>query len=101
VELGNPDSATVSIAREGHESRLSAAFIVAADGRTSHVRRMAGIVDKQVHISSMVGFLLNRTSLPQSGFGHVFADGPAPVLAYAISADAARIMFDVAAGHEI
>jgi squalene monooxygenase len=98
VDLSNADSVAVIVVREGHESRLSAALVVAADGRMSHMRRMAGIADKQAHISSMVGFMLNGTSLPESGFGHVFADGPAPVLAYAISAEAVRIMFDVAAG---
>jgi 2-polyprenyl-6-methoxyphenol hydroxylase-like FAD-dependent oxidoreductase len=46
-------------------------------------------------VSTLFGFLLNRAALPEPGFGHVFLGGPGPVLAYAVSKSAVRVMFDV------
>jgi 2-polyprenyl-6-methoxyphenol hydroxylase-like FAD-dependent oxidoreductase len=42
----------------------------------------------------MTGFVLRDVELPQPGFGHVFAGGSAPILAYEISQVETRIMFD-------
>jgi squalene monooxygenase len=98
VDLSNADFVTVTLTHEGRESQQRAAVLVAADGRSSQVRRMAGIGVQQVHISNMTGFVLNDVPLPHPGFGHVFADGTAPVLAYEISAQDTRIMFDVPIG---
>lgn len=95
VDLGRADSVSVTVSHEGHDRELGTPMLVAADGRNSHVRRIAGISGKQVHISNMTGFLLERAGLPYRGFGHVFADGPAPALAYDISAEHTRIMFDM------
>ena len=39
--------------------------------------------------------MAERAALPYHGFGHVFADGPAPALAYDVSREHTRIMFDV------
>src|SRR5688572_8972140 len=58
VDLFSPDHATATITRDGSETRLKAPLLVAADGRTSHVRGLAGITCKQVHISNMVGYSL-------------------------------------------
>jgi 2-polyprenyl-6-methoxyphenol hydroxylase-like FAD-dependent oxidoreductase len=56
---------------------------------------MAGIAETQVHLSNMLGYVLTRGCLPYPGFGHVFAGGPAPTLAYGIGRGETRIMFDV------
>jgi 2-polyprenyl-6-methoxyphenol hydroxylase-like FAD-dependent oxidoreductase len=69
-------------------------LIVAADGRASRVRNVAGIPARQVHISGMTGYLLKNIRLPEPGFGHVFADGRVLALAYAVSANETRIMLD-------
>ena len=95
VDLTGADSAAATVEHEGSESQLRTALLVAADGRNSHVRRMAGIADRHIHISNMIGFVLNETRLPHPGFGHVFAGGPAPVLAYGISPGETRVMLDV------
>jgi 2-polyprenyl-6-methoxyphenol hydroxylase-like FAD-dependent oxidoreductase len=57
---------------------------------------MAGIRHKQVQLSSMVGYTLPHRALPHSGFGHVFVDGPSPVLAYELATGETRLMFDIA-----
>lgn len=95
LDLSREDSVDVIVNREGHDSRLRIPMLVAADGRNSHVRQFAGIQCKQIHISNMTGFLIDGTCLPHAGFGHVFADGPTPSLAYAISGNRTRVMFDV------
>ncbi len=97
VDLSRSDSVTVTVHRDGNGSRLPASMLVAADGRNSKVRQMAGITGRQIHISNMTGFLVERAALPYHGFGHVFADGPAPALAYDVSREHTRIMFDVPA----
>jgi 2-polyprenyl-6-methoxyphenol hydroxylase-like FAD-dependent oxidoreductase len=95
VDLGAADFARVTVAHEGREFQLRSSVLIAADGRNSRVRRMSGIAHTQIHLSNMVGFVLRRTQLPHSGFGHVFASGPAPALAYGISSDETRMMFDL------
>jgi 2-polyprenyl-6-methoxyphenol hydroxylase-like FAD-dependent oxidoreductase len=70
-------------------------LVIAADGRTSNVRKMAGITDQRVRISNMVGFVLKNARLPHPGYGHIFVGGPAPALAYQIDDDETRVMFDV------
>jgi 2-polyprenyl-6-methoxyphenol hydroxylase-like FAD-dependent oxidoreductase len=95
VDLSPADFASVTVAHEGRESQLRTSLLIAADGRNSHVRRMGGIAHTQIHLSNMVGFVLRRSRLPHSGFGHVFAGGPAPVLVYGISTEDTRVMFDV------
>ncbi|HEY2380912.1 MAG TPA: NAD(P)/FAD-dependent oxidoreductase [Terriglobia bacterium] len=94
LDLAGPDSANVTVNRDGRDCQLRTPLVVAADGRNSHVRQFAGIPCKQIHISNMTGFLIEKACLPHPGFGHVFANGPTPALAYAISLDQTRIMFD-------
>ena len=91
----------VAVARpDGTEVRLSARLLVAADGRASRVRGMLGIDEENVRLSTMSGTLVDATLLPHPGFGHLFVGGPAPVLAYAISATQARVMIDLPTGSE-
>jgi 2-polyprenyl-6-methoxyphenol hydroxylase-like FAD-dependent oxidoreductase len=72
--------------------------LVAADGRASTVRRMAGIDEEKKRLSTMAGYVVDADALPHPGFGHVFVGGPAPVLAYKISATEARVMLDIPDG---
>lgn len=95
IDLSQAGHATVTVASEGRESQLRAQLLIAADGRNSHVRRMAGIRHEQVHLSNMVGYVVKNNRLPHPGFGHVFAGGPAPALAYEIAPATTRIMFDL------
>jgi 2-polyprenyl-6-methoxyphenol hydroxylase-like FAD-dependent oxidoreductase len=56
---------------------------------------MAGIAQSRRQVSTLFGFLLNDSPLPDPGYGHVFLGASGPVLAYQVSKDAARIMFDL------
>ncbi len=95
LDLSNPSFVLARLSQDGPGSEVRAALLVAADGRSSHARYLAGIRTRQNHISNMSSFVLKHIRLPHPGFGHVFAAGPAPVLVYAISAENIRIMFDV------
>jgi len=88
-------SVGVTISRRGVDVRLFARLLVGADGAASTIRRLAGIGSRRRRISSMLGFVLPGGTLAHSGFGNVFLGGPAPALAYQISANSVRIMFDV------
>lgn len=95
LDLSFPDSIGATVDYEGSNRQLRVPLLVAADGRNSLLRRMANIAQKQTHLSNMVGYRIGASHLPQRGFGHVFAGGPTPVLAYQISERDARIMFDL------
>lgn len=86
------------IRADGTEVRLSARLLVAADGRASRIRGLLGIEEENVRLSSMSGTLVDARHLPHPGYGHLFVGGPAPVLAYAISAEQARVMVDLPTG---
>jgi len=103
VRVARNDAAgvEVDVARpDGSEVRVAARLLVAADGRASRVRGMLGIEEENVRLSTMSGTLVDASHLPHPGFGHLFVGGPAPVLAYAISADRARVMVDLPTGAE-
>jgi 2-polyprenyl-6-methoxyphenol hydroxylase-like FAD-dependent oxidoreductase len=78
--------------------RLTARLVVAADGRGSSLRRMAGIGEARTSLSTMVGHLIPAEHLPHPGYGHVFIEGASPVLAYRVSPTRARVMIDVPSG---
>ncbi len=85
---------------DGEEVRVSARLLVAADGRASRVRGLLGIAEENVRLSTMSGTLVDAVHLPHPSFGHLFVGGPAPVLAYAISPQQARVMVDLPTGAE-
>jgi 2-polyprenyl-6-methoxyphenol hydroxylase-like FAD-dependent oxidoreductase len=95
IDLSQADVAAVAITRSGTEFKIQAQLLIAADGRNSRLCHMAGIGQKQVHISNMIGYSLTDIPLPQPGFGHVFIGGPAPVLAYNVGGGKTRMMFDL------
>ena len=98
VRVARNDGAGVEVdvvRPDGSESRVSARLLVAADGRASRVRGLLGIEEQNVRLSTMSGTLVGANHLPHPGFGHLFVGGPAPVLAYAISPERARVMIDL------
>ena len=95
VELNNSEYATVTICSKSGEAVLRPRLIVGADGTSSPVSRMAGITQSRRQVSTLFGFLLHDSPLPDPGYGHVFLGASGPVLAYQVSKDAARIMFDL------
>jgi 2-polyprenyl-6-methoxyphenol hydroxylase-like FAD-dependent oxidoreductase len=95
VDLSNNEHATVTITSKSGEAELRPRLLVGADGTSSPVSRMAGIAQSRRQVSNLFGFLLYDSPLPDPGYGHVFLGASGPVLAYQVSKDAARIMFDL------
>jgi 2-polyprenyl-6-methoxyphenol hydroxylase-like FAD-dependent oxidoreductase len=95
LELDHRDSAVVTVTAPAGERRIRARLVVAADGSTSPLRRLAGIAHARLRLSHMTGYLLRDAPLPHPSYGNVFLGGPAPILAYAIGKDCVRVMFDV------
>ena len=89
------DGVVVTIALGGARHEVRAELLVAADGRGSNVRRMAGIDAVRTQLSTMAGFVVATDSLPCPNYGHIFASGGAPVLAYAIAPGKVRVMIDI------
>ncbi len=84
--------------RAGHVYELSAARIVAADGRKSALA--AGIGGpRSALLSHMASLELSAVTLPHEGFGHVILGGPGPVLMYRIGEDRVRMCLDVPLRH--
>ncbi len=69
--------------------------VVGADGRSSCVRRLAGISNGRAVISHMAGIVLHGADLPLEGFGHLLVGGPGPIFVYRIGPDRLRACFDV------
>ncbi len=94
LDLTGSAAATVTVTRPTGTVSVRACLVVAADGGTSMLRRLASIGHTRVRLSQMVGVQVTG-DVPSPGYGNVFLGGPAPVLAYAIGQGATRVMFDV------
>ncbi len=76
---------------EGKSGRheIKADLVVAADGKSSTVRKLAGIPDDgRETIGFTAGLELRNASLPRPGYAHVFLGAWGPVLAYPILREA-------------
>jgi squalene monooxygenase len=85
---------SVSIACNTGEKTLRCRMIIGADGASSSVRSLAGIVHRRRPLSRISGYLISRDALPAPGFGHVFIGETRPLLAYEIGRGHARVLFD-------
>jgi 2-polyprenyl-6-methoxyphenol hydroxylase-like FAD-dependent oxidoreductase len=79
----------------GRNVAFAPKLVVGADGRQSLVRKALGFPSAPRPVSYMVGLLVDPAALPVNEYGHVFLDGPGPVLAYRIGPDRARVCIDV------
>jgi squalene monooxygenase len=95
VDAGSGQRAAVRISTPSGETLLRPSLLVGADGASSPVSRLAGIVQNRERVSTLFGLVLSDKTLPDPGYGHVFLGGCGPVLAYSIAAGAVRVMFDV------
>ena len=84
---------------DGVDRQLTAERIVGADGRGSIVRRSLGLPQERVTCSRMVGCVVEGTSLPQDGYGHVVLGGPGPILMFNLGTQRVRIIVDVPLDH--
>lgn len=87
----------VSFSRGGQEHVVVARTIVAADGRSSVVRKSLRPDEHTDVVSHMAGIEL-RGELPFEGFGHVLLGGPGPILLYRIAEDRIRACIDIPVG---
>ncbi|QLE70261.1 FAD-dependent monooxygenase [Streptomyces rectiverticillatus] len=87
---------TVTYTREGGPERHARVWrVVGADGQSSVVRRTIHCAAPATTVSRTAGVLLRGLALPAEGYGHVFAGGPGPVLAYRLDDDTVRVTVDV------
>jgi 2-polyprenyl-6-methoxyphenol hydroxylase-like FAD-dependent oxidoreductase len=93
LDLADAQGVAVTLSRDGQDVRIRSRLLVAADGRSSHVRTMAGIRSTRTRLSTMAGFAVEG-DVPCPGFANVFV-GPVPVLAYQFQAGWVRVMFDL------
>lgn len=87
----------VRFTHKGHEHEVLAERIVAADGRSSVVRKSLRPNEEAELISHMAGVELRGVELPFEGHGHVFLGGPGPILLYRIGPDQVRACLDLPA----
>ena len=70
-------------------------LLVAADGASSPIRRLAGIAVHKRLIATIFGYRISAKNLPERDYGFVFLGGRTPILVYPIGDGDARIMFDI------
>lgn len=95
VDLSGKDHAEATISSCEGERRLRCRLLIAADGSSSTVSRLAGFPQSRKRLSTLLGFLVKDLRLPDPGYAHAFLGGSAPVLAYQIAGSATRVMFDL------
>ncbi|RKH42104.1 FAD-dependent oxidoreductase [Corallococcus llansteffanensis] len=98
VEHNDEHGVRLRFSLEGAEHTVKARLLVAADGRASPVRRMLGIAEHHLRISTMLGVTVDSACLPHPDHGHQFVGGPLHALAYAIQPGVARVMVDLPLG---
>ncbi len=86
---------SVRINRKGGRVIARGGMLVIATGRAGALREELGIRERHEKISTMLGLTVNAADLPFADLGHVFVDGKAPILGYAIGDGLARILVDV------
>jgi 2-polyprenyl-6-methoxyphenol hydroxylase-like FAD-dependent oxidoreductase len=95
VDQTRPSDIVVRVANGKGVCDYRCRLLIAADGPQSRIGRLAGITVHSRRISTIFGFRVAAKNLPEPDFGHVFLGGSTPILAYPISADEARVLFDL------
>lgn len=88
----------VTFTHGGREHTIAAGRIIAADGRSSVVRKSLRQEDEAELISHMAGIELHGIEMPFEGYGHVLLGGPGAILLYRIAEDRVRACVDIPAG---
>jgi squalene monooxygenase len=91
--IEDDDAATVTLTQQSQQQTVRARIVVAADGKQSRIRKLAGIGATFGPCTRMCGLKISG-HLPFEGFGHVFLGERRPLLAYRIAQDAIRIVFE-------
>jgi 2-polyprenyl-6-methoxyphenol hydroxylase-like FAD-dependent oxidoreductase len=91
----NEREVIVQVAEHRVITQYRSRLLVAADGASSPIRRLAGIGVQKRRISTLFGYRIPGAHLPQRDYGFVFLGGRTPVLAYPVDGNGVRIMFDI------
>jgi squalene monooxygenase len=89
------DDTRATVRFNGEELHFRAPLFVSAGGRGSNLREQAGIGVVRSEPFRMVGWKIPGGRLPLPGYGHVFCGGRSATLAYQVSRDDVRIMFEL------
>lgn len=89
---------SVRINNGGKRVVVRSSMLVIATGRAGALREQLRISERHEKVSTMLGLLVDATTLPFAELGHVFVDGKAPILGYAIGDGVARILVDIPHG---
>ncbi|MCC3769590.1 FAD-dependent monooxygenase [Streptomyces sp. UNOC14_S4] len=97
ARVGSVESTTLTWTEDdGPRRRARVRRVVGADGQNSAVRRVLRPAPAPATtVSRTAGILLHGVALPLEGYGHVFAGGPGPALAYRLDPDTVRLTLDV------
>lgn len=99
VTAAAPDG-TVCVTRDGRETTLHADLVVAADGRSSGVRRALFGHHPQTVVSHSAGVVLEGPGLPVHETFQISSEVPGHAVAiYSIAPDAIRVVLDVPPSH--
>jgi squalene monooxygenase len=98
VEKLRHDGERVTGVELARGATLTAPLVLVADGRHSKLRPALGIAATSRLVSFTAALRVEDAPLPATAYGHVFVDGPAPMLAYPIAPDVTRVCFDVPVG---
>lgn len=85
----------VQVADRESVTQYRCQMLVAADGASSPIRRLAGIGAYKRRIATIFGYRISAENLPERDYGFVFLGGRTPILVYPVGNDDARIMFDI------
>jgi squalene monooxygenase len=98
VDQSDASFVTVDVARGDELARYRCRLLVAADGASSRIARLAGMDIRKRRVSTIFGYRLSAGSLPEPTHGHIFLGAHAPILAYPIDGNYARILYDLPFG---
>jgi len=91
----NERHVNVQVAERGVITQYRSRLLVAADGASSPIRRLAGIGVQKRRISTLFGYRVPVAHLPDTDYGFVFLGGRTLILAYPVGGNGVRIMFDI------
>lgn len=95
VDQSGSSHVIVQVADSEDVTQYRCQLLVAADGASSPIRRLAGIAVHKRRIATIYGYRISSENLPECDYGFVFLGCRTPILVYPIGGDDARIMFDI------
>ena len=95
VDQNGSSHVIVQVADSKSVARYRSHLLVAADGASSSIRRLAGIGVHKRRISTIFGYRVSAANLPERDYGFIFLGGRTPILVYPVGGNEVRVMFDI------